>query len=182
MTFFFLQSPSYVMQMLDETSHITLSGMANYYSSCPCCFQCKYNSAETFWMTLVSCFGDMGGNPIEQGENMQTFTQTVTWAHNGPLSYGSLVLLWHLCSQHWYFSINYNNNKHCFYALADGKRLSGDVTHYVVPDAGVVRDFLEVLEFREIHGVVFTQTACQALQNTRGRRYTTKHCMHYSSA
>lgn len=46
----------------------------------------------------------------------------------------------------------------------------------MVPDAGVVRDFLEVLEFRELRGVVFTQTAWQALQNTRGRRYTTEHC------
>ncbi|XP_026992960.2 DIS3-like exonuclease 1 isoform X1 [Tachysurus fulvidraco] len=52
-----------------------------------------------------------------------------------------------------------------------GKLLSRDVTHYVVPDAGVVRDFLEVLEFREFRGVVFTQTACQALQSTRGRRH-----------
>lgn len=52
-----------------------------------------------------------------------------------------------------------------------GKLLSGDVTHYVVPDAGVVRDFLEVLEFREFRGVVLTQTACQALQTTRGRRH-----------
>lgn len=66
-------------------------------------------------------------------------------------------------------------------AHVDGKLLSGDVTHYVVPDAGVVRDFLEVLEFRELSGVVFTQTACQALQNTRGRRYNTKRCICYSS-
>ncbi|KAF4091014.1 hypothetical protein AMELA_G00032240 [Ameiurus melas] len=54
------------------------------------------------------------------------------------------------------------------------KLLSGDVTHYVVPDAGVVRDFLEVLEFREFRGVVLTQTACQALQTTRGRRHYNK--------
>ncbi|TSK19975.1 DIS3-like exonuclease 1 [Bagarius yarrelli] len=52
----------------------------------------------------------------------------------------------------------------------DGKLLSRDATHYVVPDAGVVKDFLEVLEFREFHGIVFSQTACQALQNARGRR------------
>ncbi|KAG7468253.1 hypothetical protein MATL_G00140980 [Megalops atlanticus] len=64
----------------------------------------------------------------------------------------------------------------CFSALCqadctnEGKVLSADVTHYVVPDAGVVRDFLEVLEFRELRGVVFTQTACQAVQHSRGRR------------
>ncbi|XP_066512745.1 DIS3-like exonuclease 1 [Hoplias malabaricus] len=54
---------------------------------------------------------------------------------------------------------------------SDGKLLSGDVTHYVVPDAGVVRDFLEVLEFRELQGIVFTQTACQAAHHARGRRH-----------
>ncbi|KAJ8271965.1 hypothetical protein COCON_G00108240 [Conger conger] len=64
----------------------------------------------------------------------------------------------------------------CFSALCqgdcanEGKILSEDLTHYVVPDAGVVRDFLEVLEFRELRGVVFTQTACQAVQHSRGRR------------
>ncbi|KAL2089025.1 hypothetical protein ACEWY4_015924 [Coilia grayii] len=52
----------------------------------------------------------------------------------------------------------------------EGKTLSGEVTHYVVPDAGVVRDFLEVLEFRELQGIVFMQTACQAAQHSRGRR------------
>ncbi|MFT7816577.1 DIS3-like exonuclease 1-like [Arapaima gigas] len=64
----------------------------------------------------------------------------------------------------------------CFSSLCqdrcsnEGKVLPGDVTHYVVPDAGVVRDFLEVLEFRELRGIVFTQTACQVVQHTRGRR------------
>ncbi|XP_062845644.1 DIS3-like exonuclease 1 [Trichomycterus rosablanca] len=53
----------------------------------------------------------------------------------------------------------------------NAKLLSEDVTHYVVPDAGVVRDFLEILEFREFHGIVFTQTACQAAQSARGRRH-----------
>ncbi|KAK6294086.1 hypothetical protein J4Q44_G00349160 [Coregonus suidteri] len=52
----------------------------------------------------------------------------------------------------------------------EGKVLSGEVTHYVVPDAGVARDFMEILEFREIQGIVFTQTACQAVQHSRGRR------------
>uniref|UniRef100_A0AAZ3S792 DIS3-like exonuclease 1 n=1 Tax=Oncorhynchus tshawytscha TaxID=74940 RepID=A0AAZ3S792_ONCTS len=52
----------------------------------------------------------------------------------------------------------------------EGKVLSGEVTHYVMPDAGVARDFMEILEFREIQGIVFTQTACQAVQHSRGRR------------
>lgn len=53
----------------------------------------------------------------------------------------------------------------------DGKVLPGDLTHYVVPDVGVVVDYLEIfLEFRELQGVVFTQTACQAVQQSKGRR------------
>ncbi|KAE8297743.1 DIS3-like exonuclease 1 [Larimichthys crocea] len=52
----------------------------------------------------------------------------------------------------------------------DGKVLPGDLTHYVVPDVGVVVDYLEILEFRELQGVVFTQTACQAVQHSKGRR------------
>lgn len=51
-----------------------------------------------------------------------------------------------------------------------GKVLSRDVTHYVVPDVGVVRVFLEILEFRELQGIVLTQTAYQTVQHTRGRR------------
>uniref|UniRef100_A0A4W6CEB8 DIS3-like exonuclease 1 n=1 Tax=Lates calcarifer TaxID=8187 RepID=A0A4W6CEB8_LATCA len=52
----------------------------------------------------------------------------------------------------------------------DGKVLPGDLTHYVVPDVGVVVDYLEILEDRELQGVVFTQTACQAVQHSKGRR------------
>uniref|UniRef100_UPI003AACCDD1 DIS3-like exonuclease 1 isoform X2 n=1 Tax=Centroberyx gerrardi TaxID=166262 RepID=UPI003AACCDD1 len=53
---------------------------------------------------------------------------------------------------------------------ASGKVLSGEATHYVVPDVGVAADYLEILEFRELQGVVFTQTACQAVQHSKGRR------------
>uniref|UniRef100_A0A3P9CKK3 DIS3-like exonuclease 1 n=1 Tax=Maylandia zebra TaxID=106582 RepID=A0A3P9CKK3_9CICH len=52
----------------------------------------------------------------------------------------------------------------------DGKLLPGDLTHYVVPDVAVVVDYLEILEFRELQGIIFTQTACQALQS-KNRRY-----------
>ncbi|XP_034535039.1 DIS3-like exonuclease 1 [Notolabrus celidotus] len=52
----------------------------------------------------------------------------------------------------------------------DGKLLPGDLTHYVVPDVGVVVDYLEILEFTELQGIVFTQTACQAVQHHKGRR------------
>lgn len=53
----------------------------------------------------------------------------------------------------------------------DGKVLSSDVTHYVVPDGGVVRDFLEILEFRDLQGIVITQTS---YQHTRGRRHCSR--------
>ncbi|XP_074514253.1 DIS3-like exonuclease 1 [Sebastes fasciatus] len=59
---------------------------------------------------------------------------------------------------------NNNNNQ-------DGKVLPGDLTHYVVPDVGVVADYLEILEFRELQGVIFTQTSCQAVQHSKGRRH-----------
>ncbi|XP_072321345.1 DIS3-like exonuclease 1 [Eucyclogobius newberryi] len=59
---------------------------------------------------------------------------------------------------------NNNNNNN------EGKLLPADLTHYVVPDVGIVLDFLEILEFREIQGIVFTQTACQAVQHNKGRR------------
>lgn len=55
----------------------------------------------------------------------------------------------------------------------EGKVLPGDLTHYVVPDIGVVVDYMEVLEFAELQGVVFTQTTCQAVQHSKGRRYST---------
>ncbi|XP_053128175.1 DIS3-like exonuclease 1 isoform X2 [Hemicordylus capensis] len=56
----------------------------------------------------------------------------------------------------------------------DGKLLSDDVTHYVVPDWKVVQDYLEILEFPELKGIVFMQTACQATQHQRGRRQYNK--------
>ncbi|XP_003969771.2 LOW QUALITY PROTEIN: DIS3-like exonuclease 1 [Takifugu rubripes] len=52
----------------------------------------------------------------------------------------------------------------------DGKVLPRDLTHYVVPDVGVVADYLEILEFKELRGIIFTQTACQAVQHSKGRR------------
>ncbi|XP_039629459.1 DIS3-like exonuclease 1 [Polypterus senegalus] len=52
----------------------------------------------------------------------------------------------------------------------DGKCLSGDVTHYLVPDWKVVQDFQEILEFVDLKGVIFMQTACQAVQHQKGRR------------
>lgn len=40
----------------------------------------------------------------------------------------------------------------------------------MVPDVAVAVDYLEILEFRELQGIIFTQTACQALQS-KNRRY-----------
>ncbi|XP_033045581.1 DIS3-like exonuclease 1 isoform X5 [Trachypithecus francoisi] len=56
----------------------------------------------------------------------------------------------------------------------DGKLLSSDVTHYVIPDWKVVQDYLEILEFPELKGIIFMQTACQAVQHQRGRRQYNK--------
>ncbi|XP_061671663.1 DIS3-like exonuclease 1 isoform X2 [Syngnathoides biaculeatus] len=64
----------------------------------------------------------------------------------------------------------------CYSALCQaycdngGKVLPGDLTHYVVPDVGVVVDYQEILEIRELQGIVFTQTACQAVHHCKGRR------------
>ncbi|XP_060008574.1 DIS3-like exonuclease 1 isoform X3 [Lagenorhynchus albirostris] len=56
----------------------------------------------------------------------------------------------------------------------DGKLLSSDVTHYMIPDWKVVQDYLEILEFPELNGIIFMQTACQAVQHQRGRRQYNK--------
>ncbi|XP_058012764.1 DIS3-like exonuclease 1 isoform X1 [Ahaetulla prasina] len=56
----------------------------------------------------------------------------------------------------------------------DGKLLSDDVTHYLVPDWKVLQDYLEILELPELKGLVFMQTACQAMQQQRGRRQYNK--------
>ncbi|KFO08210.1 DIS3-like exonuclease 1, partial [Balearica regulorum gibbericeps] len=58
--------------------------------------------------------------------------------------------------------------------ILDGKLLSDDVTHYVVPDCKVVQDYLEILEFPELKGIIFMQTACQAVQHQKGRRQYNK--------
>ncbi|XP_057344894.1 DIS3-like exonuclease 1 isoform X5 [Manis pentadactyla] len=56
----------------------------------------------------------------------------------------------------------------------DGKLLSSDVTHYMIPDWKVVQDYLEILEFPELKGIIFMQTACQTVQHQRGRRQYNK--------
>lgn len=48
------------------------------------------------------------------------------------------------------------------------------MTHYVVPDWKVVQDYLEILEFPELKGIIFMQTACQAVQHQKGRRQYNK--------
>uniref|UniRef100_A0A4W3K1D2 DIS3-like exonuclease 1 n=1 Tax=Callorhinchus milii TaxID=7868 RepID=A0A4W3K1D2_CALMI len=54
--------------------------------------------------------------------------------------------------------------------ISEGKLLPEDVTHFVIPDWKVVQDYLEILEFPELRGIVFMQTACQAVQHQKGRR------------
>ncbi|XP_019581156.2 DIS3-like exonuclease 1 isoform X1 [Rhinolophus sinicus] len=58
--------------------------------------------------------------------------------------------------------------------INDGKLLSSDVTHYMIPDWKVVQDYFEILEFPELKGIIFMQTACQAVQHQRGRRQYNK--------
>ncbi|XP_053574505.1 DIS3-like exonuclease 1 [Bombina bombina] len=58
----------------------------------------------------------------------------------------------------------------CGSCARDGKLLSEDLTHYLVPDCQVLQDFQEVLEFPELRGIIFMQTACHAVQHQRGRR------------
>ncbi|XP_060708913.1 DIS3-like exonuclease 1 isoform X1 [Hemiscyllium ocellatum] len=56
----------------------------------------------------------------------------------------------------------------------EGKLLSESATHYLMPDWKVVQDYLEILEFPELRGIVFMQTACQAIQHQKGRRHYNK--------
>ncbi|KAE8618468.1 hypothetical protein XENTR_v10009392 [Xenopus tropicalis] len=58
----------------------------------------------------------------------------------------------------------------------DGKLLSEDLTHYVVPDCQILQDYLEVLEFPELRGIIIMQTACQSVQHQRGRRQYKRLC------
>lgn len=37
--------------------------------------------------------------------------------------------------------------------------LPPNLTHYLVPDCQIAREYLEILETPEIHGIIFTQTA-----------------------
>jgi hypothetical protein len=42
--------------------------------------------------------------------------------------------------------------------------LPGDVTHYLVPMLDVARDFIDVLESRDLRGMIFLQTVVNAVQ------------------
>nr|XP_031535326.1 DIS3-like exonuclease 1 [Vicugna pacos] len=44
----------------------------------------------------------------------------------------------------------------------------------MIPDWKIVQDYLEILEFPELKGIIFMQTACQAVQHQRGRRQYNK--------
>ena len=47
----------------------------------------------------------------------------------------------------------------------DGRLLSSDVTHYMIPDWKVVQDYFEILEFPELKGIIFMQTAYQTVHH-----------------
>ncbi|ELU13403.1 hypothetical protein CAPTEDRAFT_108980 [Capitella teleta] len=48
--------------------------------------------------------------------------------------------------------------------------LADNLTHYLVPDCGVVAEYLEVLEDENIQGVILTKTVVQHIQREGGRR------------
>ena len=41
--------------------------------------------------------------------------------------------------------------------------LPKDVTHYVIPDPQIARDYLEIFEDPVIRGIIFTQTAVHSV-------------------
>ncbi|XP_064607624.1 DIS3-like exonuclease 1 isoform X2 [Liolophura sinensis] len=48
--------------------------------------------------------------------------------------------------------------------------LAKEVTHYLIPDAQVTTDYLEILEVTELTGIVFTQSVTDYVQHEGGRR------------
>ncbi|XP_041372546.1 LOW QUALITY PROTEIN: DIS3-like exonuclease 1 [Gigantopelta aegis] len=49
-------------------------------------------------------------------------------------------------------------------------KLPDDVTHYLVPDCQVARDYLEILEAPEVQGIILTQTAVNFVQFEGSKR------------
>lgn len=47
--------------------------------------------------------------------------------------------------------------------------LPSNVTHYIIPDCQVAREYLEIFEVPEITGIIFTQTAEHSVQHEGGR-------------
>ncbi|XP_071139750.1 DIS3-like exonuclease 1 [Mytilus edulis] len=52
----------------------------------------------------------------------------------------------------------------CNVGIDDSDLLPSNVTHYIIPDCQVAREYLEVFEAPEIHGIIFTQTAEHCIQ------------------
>ncbi|XP_021369057.1 DIS3-like exonuclease 1 isoform X3 [Mizuhopecten yessoensis] len=52
--------------------------------------------------------------------------------------------------------------------------LPADVTHYLVPDCQVAREYLEVLELPQLTGIVFLQTVAHSVQHEGNRRLHTR--------
>ena len=64
-------------------------------------------------------------------------------------------------------------------------KLPSDTTHYLIPFTDVAAKFMEVIEFEEISGVIFPQTAVNQIQQSslKHYRYTVQvynvHCTLY---
>lgn len=48
--------------------------------------------------------------------------------------------------------------------IPSGGLLPKTVTHYVIPDPQIVKDYLEMFETPDIQGIIFTQTAVQTVR------------------
>ncbi|KAG8440779.1 hypothetical protein GDO86_006494 [Hymenochirus boettgeri] len=62
----------------------------------------------------------------------------------------------------------------CGICAREGKLLSEELTHYVVPDCQILQQYQEVFEFLDLRGIIIMQTAYQAVQHHRGRRQSKK--------
>ena len=56
-------------------------------------------------------------------------------------------------------------------ASIKGSLLSKDATHYLVPMVDVAKHYFDILEFKEISGLLFLQTVVNAVQQTSFKHY-----------
>lgn len=57
----------------------------------------------------------------------------------------------------------------CNTNIDDHDLLPSNVTHYIIPDCQIAREYLEIFEVPEINGIIFTQTAEHSVQHEGSR-------------